>query len=68
MLLSLVVMALAGATAIVLTATATPAEAAGPCRCPLIYAPVTCDNGKTYPNLCEANCHHAKNCVPAGGV
>jgi len=39
---------------------------AGGCRCPLIYAPVVCDKGKTYPNQCEADCHHAKNCVPAG--
>jgi len=45
----------------------TPAQAA-PCRCPLIYAPVICDHGQTYPNLCVANCHHAKNCVPTGGV
>ena len=42
------------------------AEAAG--RCPLIYAPVICDHGKTYPNLCVANQHHAKNCVHAGGL
>jgi hypothetical protein len=42
------------------------AQAAGPCRCPLLYAPVKCDNGKTYPNLCVANCHNAKNCVPTG--
>jgi len=39
---------------------------AGGCRCPLIYAPVTCDHNKTYPNQCEADCHHAKNCVPSG--
>jgi len=39
---------------------------AGGCRCPLIYAPVTCDHGKTYPNQCEADCHNAKNCVPSG--
>ena len=39
---------------------------AGGCRCPLIYAPVTCDHDKTYPNQCEADCHHAKNCVPSG--
>jgi len=41
------------------------AEAIG-CICPLIYAPVTCDHNKTYPNQCEADCHHAKNCVPSG--
>ena len=35
-------------------------------RCPLIYAPVVCDHNKTYPNLCEAEQHHAKNCVPLG--
>jgi hypothetical protein len=35
-------------------------------RCPLIYAPVICDHGKTYPNLCVAEQHHAKNCVPTG--
>jgi hypothetical protein len=40
-------------------------EAAG-CRCPLVYAPVTCDHNKTYPNPCVAECHHAKNCVPSG--
>jgi hypothetical protein len=39
---------------------------AGGCRCPLIYAPVACDHGKTYPNQCEADCHNAKNCVPIG--
>jgi hypothetical protein len=38
------------------------------CRCPLIYAPVTCDHNRTYPNQCEADCHNAKNCVPSGGV
>lgn len=32
--------------------------------CPLIYAPVICDGGKIYPNQCEADQHHAKNCVP----
>ena len=35
-------------------------------KCPLIYAPVICDNGKTYPNQCVADQHHARNCVPAG--
>lgn len=39
---------------------------AGPPRCPLIYAPVICDGGKVYPNQCEADRHHAKNCVPYG--
>ena len=41
-------------------------EAQASCRCPLIYAPVICDHGKTYPNPCVADCHHAKNCVPTG--
>ena len=49
----------------------TPASGSGPqiqteARCPLIYAPVICDHGKTYPNLCYAEQHHAKNCVPLG--
>lgn len=35
-------------------------------RCPLIYAPVICDHGKTYPNQCVADQHHAQNCVPLG--
>jgi len=39
---------------------------AGPPVCPQIYAPVICDNGKVYPNQCEADRHHAKNCVPYG--
>jgi hypothetical protein len=42
----------------------TEANAAPRCLCPQVYAPVTCDNGKTYPNLCVANCKHATNCVP----
>jgi len=50
-----------------------PASAGGPqiqaeggARCPLIYAPVICDGGKTYSNQCLADQHHAKNCVPLG--
>lgn len=39
---------------------------AAPCRCPLIYAPVICDHGRTYPNPCVADCHNAQNCVPTG--
>ena len=39
---------------------------AAPCRCPLIYAPVQCSKGQIYPNQCEADCHHAKDCVPIG--
>jgi len=50
-----------------LTATATPAEA-GPCICPKIYAPVRCENGKTYANPCLADCRRAKNCVPTGDL
>ena len=41
---------------------------AGGCICPAIYAPVLCDNGRTYSNACVAACAHAKNCVPVGGV
>jgi hypothetical protein len=36
--------------------------------CPLVYAPVTCDHNKTYPNQCEADRHHATNCVPSVGL
>jgi hypothetical protein len=38
--------------------------APGGCVCPMVYAPVKCDNGRTYSNLCVANCNKAKNCVP----
>lgn len=36
----------------------------GPNACPMIYAPVICDGGKIYPNQCEADRKHARNCVP----
>jgi hypothetical protein len=39
---------------------------AGPPACPLIYAPVICDNGRVYPNQCVADRHHGRNCVPYG--
>ncbi len=61
----------AGVMALVVAMTMTsPAHAktGGPIRCPDIYAPVTCDNGKTYPNQCYADRAHAKNCVPTGGI
>ena len=45
----------------------TEAQAAPRCICPLIYAPVKCDNGKTYTNQCFATCAHATGCVPIGG-
>lgn len=60
-----VVVAVALGLVALMTTSATPADAA-PCICPKIWAPVTCSNGKTYPNQCVANCHHAKNCVPSG--
>jgi len=41
---------------------------AAACRCPLLYAPVKCSNGKTYPNQCWADCRHATGCVPTGEV
>jgi hypothetical protein len=41
-------------------------EAWAGCMCPMIYAPVKCDNGRTYSNGCVAACAHAHNCVPVG--
>ncbi len=41
---------------------------AGRCICPQLYAPVRCDNGKTYVNPCYASCARAKNCVPTGDI
>ena len=52
----------AGIAALMAT-TATPADAAR-CICPMVYAPVICDKGRTYPNQCVADCRNAKNCVP----
>jgi hypothetical protein len=46
----------------------TSQAASGRCLCPLIYAPVKCSNGKTYPNLCTAQCQNAKQCVPTGEI
>lgn len=34
--------------------------------CPLIYAPVTCNDGVTYSNQCFADANCAKGCRPAG--
>ncbi len=36
--------------------------------CPLVYAPVTCDNGQTYSNACFAYVACAENCTPDGGA
>jgi hypothetical protein len=33
--------------------------------CPLIYSPVTCNNGVTYSNQCFADADCAKGCRPA---
>lgn len=33
--------------------------------CPLIFAPVTCNNGVTYSNQCFANADCARGCRPA---
>ena len=35
------------------------------CFCPMVYAPVQCDQG-TFSNQCVADCRHATNCVPIG--
>jgi hypothetical protein len=34
--------------------------------CPLIFAPVTCNNGVTYSNQCFADADCARGCHPAG--
>lgn len=57
-------LALILAVGVGVAASFTEAEAKGPCRCPKIYAPVECDNGKVFPNQCVADCRNAKNCVP----
>ena len=36
--------------------------------CPLIYAPVTCNNGVTYSNQCFADADCAKGCHPANEI
>ena len=32
------------------------------CLCPMVYAPVKCDNGNAYSNDCLAKCDSAENC------
>jgi hypothetical protein len=50
---------------------AQPASAVQGCKkdkdaiCPFIFAPVVCDNGKTYSNQCFATADCATGCVPA---
>ena len=63
LLVAVMFVALSIASVILVAVTATPVEAGG-CKCPLVYAPVLCSNGKTYPNLCVAQCHHSSGCVP----
>ena len=54
------------ATAAVGATTLISEAVAGRCFCPLLWAPVVCDNGKTYPNIYCARCKNATNCVPTG--
>lgn len=56
----------AAAAAIVVGVMGSMASAAPRCICPLYYAPVRCDNGRTYSNQCFANCARATGCVPMG--
>jgi hypothetical protein len=42
---------------------AAAAAAAEPCACTKMYRPVTCGNGKTFGNACEAKCENALDCV-----
>jgi len=53
-----------GAQSLRLTvAAAAAAAAAEPCACTKMYRPVTCGNGKTFGNACEAKCENALDCV-----
>ena len=61
-----VIVAAACVAGLAIAAVAVSRVSAGPPVCPQVYAPVICDNGKVYPNQCEADRHHAKNCVPLG--
>ena len=65
---SALLLALGGVITAGLFALASPVQAAGPCICPKIYAPVVCDKGKVYSNPCLADCRNAKNCVPTGEI
>jgi hypothetical protein len=56
---------------LVLTGAVTAAAHADKCVpnpdaiCPLIFAPVTCNNGVTYSNKCFADADCARGCHPA---
>lgn len=63
---AVVLLALVAAVSIGGSALFTETEAKGRCLCPKVYAPVECDNGKTYPNQCVADCRNATGCVPVG--
>ena len=59
-----VVALVACAVGLWVVAMSAPAQAAPRCVCPMVYAPVQCSNGRTYSNLCVANCNRATGCVP----
>jgi len=42
-----------------------PKKPPGGCVCPMVYAPVECDQG-TFSNQCVADCRNATNCEPVG--
>jgi hypothetical protein len=56
----------AGAAVVAVASLLSTAMAGPPNACPAIWAPVICDDGKVYPNQCEADKKKAKNCVPYG--
>ncbi len=66
---ALIVLGLVTLVAVGVVALLAPtAEAKGPCRCPMIYAPVECKGGKVFANQCLADCRNARDCVPIGAI
>ena len=66
------VVLLAAIAAMAFTTSAFAAKPGGGCnrnvRCPLVWAPVICDDGKTYSNQCFADKACGTGCEPTGDI